>query len=106
MTDASFQAAVYAVLIEGDRNQKYASTRKTYAPIAYGSKTHTLSQIKMSVYEKEFLANYLAFKKFRHVFWGATKPVIFMRQQLSHHILANKNDSSILTECLRLCIAI
>ena len=40
MTDASFQAAGYAVLIEDDPNQKYTSTRKTYAPIAYGSKTY------------------------------------------------------------------
>ena len=40
MTDASFQAAGYAVLIEDDPNQKYTSTRKTCAPIAYGSK-HT-----------------------------------------------------------------
>ena len=39
-TDASFQAAGYAVLIEDNPNQKYTSTRKTYAPIAYGSK-HT-----------------------------------------------------------------
>ena len=36
VTDASFQAAGYAVLIEDDPNQKYTSTRKTYAPIAYG----------------------------------------------------------------------
>ena len=41
MTDASFQAAGYAVLMEDDPNQKYTSTRKTYAPIAYGSKKHT-----------------------------------------------------------------
>ena len=34
MTDASFQAAGYAVLIEDNPNQKYTSTRKTYAPIA------------------------------------------------------------------------
>ena len=48
MTDASFQTAVYAVLIEDDPNRKYTSTRKTYASIAYGSKTYTPSQIKMS----------------------------------------------------------
>ena len=40
MTDASFQAPGYAVLLEDDANQKYTSTRKTYAPIAYGSKTY------------------------------------------------------------------
>ena len=39
VTDASFQAAGYAVLIENDPNQKCTSTRNTYAPIAYGSKT-------------------------------------------------------------------
>ena len=39
MTDASFHVAGFAVLKEYDPNQKYTSTRKTYAPIAYGSKT-------------------------------------------------------------------
>ena len=76
MTHASFQAAGYAVLIEDDPNQKYTSTRKTYAPIAYGSKTNSLSQIKMSIFAKKFLAIYMAFKDFGHIFWGATKPVI------------------------------
>ena len=56
MTDASFQAAGYAGLIEDDPNQKFTSTRKTYAPIAYGSKTYSPSQIKMSIYAKEVLA--------------------------------------------------
>ena len=78
MTDASFQAAGYAVLIEDNPNQKYTSTRKTYPPIAYGSKTYSPSQIKMSIYAKEFLAIYMAFKEFEHIFWGATKPVIIM----------------------------
>ena len=76
ITDASFQAAGYAVLIEDDPNQKNTSTRKTFAPIAYGSKTYSPSQIKMSFYSKEFLAIYMAFKVFGHIFWGATKPVI------------------------------
>ena len=83
MTDASFQAAGYAVLIEDDPNQKYTSTRKTYAPIAYGSKTYSPSQIKMSIYAKEFLGIYMAFKEFRHMFWGATKPVIIMTDSKS-----------------------
>ena len=83
MTDASFQAAGYAVLIEDDPHQKYTSTRKTYAPIAYGSKTFSPSQIKMSIYAKEFLAIYIAFKEFGHIFWGATKPVIIMTDSKS-----------------------
>ena len=83
MTDARFQAASYAVLIEDDPNQKYASTRKTYAPIAYGSKTYSPSQIKMFIYAKEVLAIYMAFKDFGHVFCGATKPVIIMTDSKS-----------------------
>ena len=54
MTQASFQAAGYAVLIEDNPNQKYTSTRKTYAPIAYDSETYIPSQIKISIYAKIF----------------------------------------------------
>ena len=83
MTDANFQAAGYAVLIEDDPNQKYTSTRKTYAPIAYASKTYSPSQIKISVYATEFSAIYMAFKEFGHTFWGATKPVIMLTDSKS-----------------------
>ena len=78
VTDASFGAAGYAVLIEDDPNQKFTSLRKSYAPVAYGSKTFTPAQIKMSKYAKEFLAIYIAFKEFGHIFWGAPKPVIIL----------------------------
>ena len=67
MTDASFTAAAYAILTEDDPNQKYTSVEKSYAPIAYGSKTFTPSQLKMSIYAKEFLAIYYAFKEFGHL---------------------------------------
>ena len=83
MTDASFQAAGYAVLVEVDPNQKYTSTRKTYAPIAYGSKTYSPSQIKMSIYAKNVLAIYMAIKEFGQMFWGATKPVIIITDSKS-----------------------
>ena len=76
MTDASFGAAGYAVLIEDDLSQEFTSIRKSYAPVAYGSKTFTPAQIKMSIFAKEFLAIYFAFKEFGHYFWGAPKPVI------------------------------
>ena len=83
MRDASFQAAGYAVLTKNDPNQKCASTRKTYAPVAYGSKTFIPLQIKKSIYAKEFLAIYLAFKEFGHLFWGRPKPVIIMTDSKS-----------------------
>ena len=78
MTDASFGAAGYAVLIEDDPNQKFTSLRKSYASVAYGSKIFIPAQIKMSIYAKEFLAIYFAFKEFGHIFWGAPKPVIIL----------------------------
>ena len=78
MTDASFGAAGYAVLIEDDPSQKFTSLRKSYAPVAYGSNTFTPAQIKLSIYAKEFLAISFAFKEFGHIFWGAPKPVIIL----------------------------
>ena len=75
MTDASFKAAGNAILTEDDPNQENSSVEKSYAPIAYGSKTFTPSQLKMSIFAKEFLAIYYAFKEFGRIFWGAPKPI-------------------------------
>ena len=83
MTDASSTAAGYAILTEDDPHQKYTSVRKSYAPIAYGSKTFTPSQHKMSIYAKEFLAKYYAFKEYVHIFWGTPQPVIILTDNKS-----------------------
>ena len=68
MTDASFQAAGNAVLAEDDPDQKFASTRKSYAPVTYGSKFFTTPQIQMSIPAIDFLAKQLAFKDFGYFF--------------------------------------
>ena len=83
MTDASFSAAGYAVLIEDDPMEKYTATRKAFAPVAYGSKSFSPAQLKMSVYAKEFLAIFFAFKEFGHIFWGTPKPVIILTDNKS-----------------------
>ena len=83
MTGASFTAAGYAILIEDDPLEKYKSTRKAYAPVAYGSKTFSPVQLKMSIYAKEFLAIFFVFKEFGHIFWGAPKPVIILTDNKS-----------------------
>ena len=69
MTDASFGAAGYAVLIEDDPNQKFTSLRKSYAPVAYGSKRQFMAKISL---------HFFAFKEFGHIFLGALKPVIIL----------------------------
>ena len=76
MSDASFTAAGYAIMIEDDPNQKLQSKRKSHEPIAFGSKTFNPTQTKMSIYAKEFLSKYFAFVKFGHLMWGSTFPVI------------------------------
>ena len=70
MTDASFSAAGYADLIVDDLLEKHTSTRKAFAPVAYGCKTFSPTQLKMSIYAKEFLTNFFAFKEIGYIFWG------------------------------------
>ena len=76
MSDASFTDAGYAIMIEDDPRQKLQSKRKSYAPIAFGSKTFNPTQTKMSIYAKEFLSIYFAFVQLGHLRWGSTFPVI------------------------------
>ena len=70
-------------MIEDNPNQKIQSKRKTYAPVAFGSKIFSPAQLKMSKYSKEFLANYMAFLELAHILWGATKPTIFLTDNKS-----------------------
>ena len=76
MTDARFRSAGYGLMIEDNPDQKIQSKRKTYAPVAFGSKIFSPAQLKMSIYSKEFLVIYLAFLEFAHILWEATKPTI------------------------------
>ena len=78
MMDASFSAAGYAVLIEYDPFEKYTSTSKAFDPVAYGSKTFSPTQLKMSIYAKQFLALFFAFKVLGHIPRGTPKPVIIL----------------------------
>ena len=83
MTDASFRSAGYALMIEDNPDQKFQSKRKTYAPVAFGSKPFSPAQLKMSIYSKEFLASYMAFLEIAHILWEATKPTIVLRDNKS-----------------------
>ena len=83
MTDASFRSAEYALMTEDNPDQKIQSKRKTYAPVAFGSKTFSPAQLKMSIYSKEFLAIYMAFLEFAHTLWEATKPTIVLTDNKS-----------------------
>ena len=83
MTDASSRSAGYALMIEDNPDQKIQSKRKTYAPVAFGSKGFSPAQLKMSIYSKEFLAIYMAFLEFAHILWETSKPTIVLKHNKS-----------------------
>ena len=78
MTDASFRSAGYALKIEDNPDQKIQSKRKTYAPVAFGSKIFSPEQLKMSIYSEEFLAIYLESFELAHILWETSKPTIVL----------------------------
>ena len=55
MTDASFGAAGYAVLIKDDPNQKFTAIRKSNAPVAYGSKRQRYYYHSMAKHVKKWV---------------------------------------------------
>ena len=83
MTDASFRSAGYALMIEDNPDHEVQSKRKTYAPVAFGSKIFSPAQLKMSIYSKELLAIYVAFLEFAHILWEATKPTLVLTDNKS-----------------------
>ena len=83
MTDASFRASGYALMIEENDDKKLLSKRKTFAPVAFGSCVFSPSQLKMSIYCKEFLAIYHAFLEYSHILWETTLPTLVLTDNRS-----------------------
>ena len=82
MTDVNSKNAGYALMIEENADEM-TSVRKTYALVAFRSKTFSPSQIKMSINAKEFLAIYFLFMEYSHILWGSTKPVVVLTDNKS-----------------------
>ena len=76
MTDASFRASGYALMIEENDERELLSKRKTFAPEAIGSPVFSPAQLKVSIYCKEFLAIYHAFLEYSHILWETTIPTL------------------------------
>ena len=83
MTDASFRASGYALMIEEDNDKKINSKKKMFAPVAFGSKVFSPTQLKISIYCKEFLAIYHAFLEYSHILWETTVPTLVMTDNRS-----------------------
>ena len=78
LTDASYRGAGYVLMIKDSPDQKIQSKRKTYAPVALGSKIFSPAQLKMSIHSKLILAIYMAFPEFAPILWEATQPTIVL----------------------------
>ena len=101
MTDTSFRSAGYALMIEDNPDQKIQSKRKTYAPVAFGSKIFSPAQLKMSISSEEFLAIYMAFLEFAHILWEAIKPTIMLTDnKISYPVFPNKGNPTSTPECM------
>ena len=83
LTDASFYAAGYVLMIEDYITDQSGKTYKTYVPVSFGSKIFTPTYLKLSIYAKEFLAVHFAFDTFAHILWGSTKPVLVLTDNRS-----------------------
>ena len=75
MTDDSIRSAGYALMIEDYPDQKVQSKRKTYAPLAFGSRIFSPAQLKMSMYSEKY------------IFWQSKRP------SLSLHTSYGKQQS-------------
>jgi hypothetical protein len=84
LTDASYYAAGYVLMIEDYADDKNGKQVKSYAPVSFGSKVFTPAQLKLSIYAKEFLAVHYAFDTFVHILWGTSeKPVLVLTDNKS-----------------------
>ena len=72
LCDASFHGTGFVLMIEDYLVDQKGGTKKTYAPVSFGSRLFTTTQLKFSIYYKEFLALYFALDHFAHFIWGAT----------------------------------
>ena len=101
MTDDSFRSAGYALMIEDNRDLKIQSKRKTSTPVPFCSKSFSTAQLKLSIYSKEVVTDYIAFLGFARILWEARKPTIVLTDNKSvARFFPNKGNSAGTLECM------
>ena len=99
MTDASFTAAGYAILTEDDPNQKYTSVKKSYAPIAYDSKTFSFPAQNVNICER-ISRRILRLQGIRTYILGDTQTSDYPHgQQIGHEVLPDQDNTATIMEC-------
>ena len=83
LCDANFHGTGFVLRIEDYLIDQKGKGKKTYAPVSFGSRLFTTTQLKLSVNYKKFLALYFALDHFAQFIWGATKPVLVLTDNRS-----------------------
>ena len=100
MTDASFRASGYALMIEENDERKILSKRKIFAPVAFGSLRLT-SPTENNHLLQGILGNLRCLSQIQpHNMGDNNSDTSPNRQPLSHKIFPDKNDTSCTLECL------
>ena len=83
LCDASYQGAGFVLMVEDYVNETGKKEKKTCAPVSFGSHLFNATQLKFSIYYKEFLGLYSALDYFSHYIWGSSKQVIILTDNKS-----------------------
>ena len=78
LCDASYNGTGFVLMIEDYLVDQKGQHKKSYAPVSFGSRLFIDTQLKFSVFYKEFLALYIALDHFAHFLWGASKPILVL----------------------------
>ena len=91
LCDASLHGTGFVLMIENYLIDQKGKTKKGYAPVTFGSRLFTTTQLNFSVYYKEFLALYFALDHFAHFLWDTIKPVLVLTDNtiLTQFFLSN-----------------
>ena len=83
LCDAGFHGTGFVLMVEDYLLDQKGKDKKIYAPVFFGSRLFNNTQLKFSVYYKEFLALYFALDPFAHFIWGSSKPVLILTDNRS-----------------------
>ena len=100
LCDASYHGAGFVLMVEDYVNETGKKEKKTYAPVSFGSHLFNATQLKFSIYYKEFLALYYALDYFSHYIWGSSKQVIILTDNKSLTQFQSKVIPPSLWNCL------
>ena len=83
LCDASYYEAGFVLMVEDYVEEPNAKSKKTFAPVAFGSHLFNTAQLKFSIYYKEFLVLYYALDHFAHYLWCSSHPIMVLTDNKS-----------------------